>query len=94
MKNKTDINIGDYVTFFDDTSTHKKRFVVDITDMFSNELEAININSKHFDFPKIYHVLGDDGTEYELDITKDYLERDYVTERNIKIDSILKNNNK
>ena len=87
MSDEKDINIGDRVMFFDETSTHKKGLVIDIIDRFP---ELGTSHPWNFKMPKTYFVSGDDSEEYELDLKGDYLERDYITERDIKIDNILK----
>ena len=92
MNNK-DINIGDRVTFFDKTSTHKKGLVIDITSKFGEMEQKINLGKTtyNFEMPKDYLVLGDDGEEYTLDMVADYLERDHQTERDIKLNNLLNN---
>jgi len=79
---KDDINVGDRVTFFYDDDRHHNGLVVGVIDMF----EGFAHSQTHLE----YNVLCDDGLEYVLYKKRHYLERDYITERDIKIDNILK----
>jgi hypothetical protein len=88
--NKKDINIGNYVNYFDGEK-HHKGVVIDIDDPFKKFEDDVNMSNHsnyHFEMPKDYTILTDEGEEIQVNSNFD-LERDYNTERDVKLNNLL-----